>query len=122
MRKKRIIILVILLIVVIISIFLYLQFSTDWEEDKFVGEWTDPDLVGENWAFFPDRSFAIQISGIWRNDGAYDIKGEKLLITLPEYRGLEEYYYIFSNGNKTLTLYLKEPPTDIYRVYNKSVD
>ncbi len=107
---------------VIVSIFLYMQFNIEWEKDKFVGEWSDPLLVGENWAFFPDRSFAIQISGVWHYDGTYDIKGEKLIVTMPDNRGIEEYFYIFSNDNKTLTLYLMEPPTDVYRVYNKSIE
>ena len=122
MRKKRIIILVILLIIVIISIFLYMQFNTEWEKDKFVGEWTDPILVGENWAFFPDRSLAVQVLGIWKSDGSYEIKGDQLIITMPENGGIETYFFSFSNNSQVLTLYLKDPPSTVYRVYNRVVD
>jgi hypothetical protein len=119
MRKKTLIILGIILIIVFVLFFAYLQFRIDWEKDRFVGEWADPKLEGDNWAFFPDRSFAIQVTDIWRSDGSYDVKAGKLFITMPENRGSEEYYYSFSNNDRTLTLYLINPPADVYRVYNK---
>jgi hypothetical protein len=123
MRKTNLIIILgIILIIIFVSFLVYFQLNIEWEKDKFVGEWADPKLEGDNWAFFPDRSFGVQVTGIWRNDGSYDIKDGKLIVTMPNNGGGEEYYYIFSNNDQTLTLYLVNPPADIYRVYNKMVE
>lgn len=121
MRKKNIIILGIILLIIVISILIYFQLSIEWEKDKFVGEWADPTLEGDNWAFFSDRSFGVQVTDVWRNDGSYDVKDGKLIVTMPNNGGSEEYYYVFSNNDQTFTLYLVAPPTDVYRVYNKVV-
>jgi hypothetical protein len=117
--KKKLMILGIILIIVFVSFFVYLLLSPEWEKDKFVGEWHDSKLEADNWAFFPDRSFGIQVAGVWRNDGSYDVKDGKLIINLPDNGGKEEYFYIFSNNNNVLTFYLDNPPASVYRVYNK---
>jgi len=119
--KKKWLILGIIAIILIafIVFFSYLQLTNESEKDKFLGEWADPDLTCDNWAFFPDRSFAVQVSGIWKSDGSYDIKADQLIITMPNNEGIETYFFSFSKNNQVLTLYLKDPPSTVYRVYNK---
>ncbi len=119
--KRKLLLFALILIIVFASILVYLQLNIEWEKDKFVGEWQDPKLIGDNWAFFSDRSFGVQTADVWRNDGFYDIKGDKLIITLPNNEGTEEYYYIFSDNNQVLTLYLDDPPAPVYREYNKII-
>jgi hypothetical protein len=120
-RKMKIIMLGILFIIVCIVGLVVFHFSSEWEKDRFVGEWADPQLIGDNWAFFPDRSFGVQTNDVWYNDGFYDIKEGKLIVTLPNSGGTEEYYYVLSDNDMVLTLYMEPPPADIYRVYDKVV-
>jgi hypothetical protein len=120
-RTQKIIFLGILFIIVCIVGLMFFHFSSEWEKDRFVGEWADPQLIGDNWAFFPDRSFGVQTEDIWHNDGQYDIKDGKLIITLPNNEGTEEYYYVLSDNDRVMTLYLDAPPAEVYRVYDKVI-
>jgi ABC-type Fe3+-hydroxamate transport system substrate-binding protein len=84
------------------------------EKNKFVGTWTFTDMFGNpvTLNFFSDGTFAFPLA-----NGNYDIKNGKLVLTYSEGTVIV-WDYIFSNYDKTVTIY-SPGPTETSQVWTK---
>ena len=78
--------------------------SSPSEEDRFVGIWkTDNSMalidLGEVITFYSDGNASLsEFEGYW------EVKGEKLIIEIPDKKVKGKYDYIFSNNDDTLEI------------------